>query len=243
MDDLSKKTLEKIKKEHISPKPKWKLQIKDISIWSFLGIFIVLAVLSFSAITFLMADTDWGIAKNLNRSFLRHVIMSFPFIWIILFIIFIMFSVYEFKNTKKGYKYNFSLIVGVALIIISVLGFALFSSGMGKKFNQRMINKFPFSKFSQNKGEVWMQPKKGLLAGEILEIINRDKIILKDFNDMEWEVYLENAFLKSKNMIKEGGKIKVVGQKKNENIFIAEKVWAWGINMQIERKNIKMRIN
>jgi len=244
---ISEKILEKIRDRHIKAKPKWYFRLRDIVIWLVLVLTVALGSLSFAVLIFLIFDINWGIHKYLNRGLAHYVIASLPYFWLIILPLLIVISLIDFRCTKKGYKYTWEKIIAIILIFVCVFGLLLFGAGAGARIN-RSFRGIPFyGRMMRNKERIWLQPEKGLLAGRIIEIAEGGEIKLKSADNIIWTIKYGDGLNAGELNLTEGDRIRIIGDKKADNVFEAKKIQLWENKPWImrwgncERKNIYMR--
>jgi ABC-type dipeptide/oligopeptide/nickel transport system permease component len=119
--DVAEKTLKKIEEEHIKPEPRWHFILKDCSLWvAFIGS-IFIGAIAISASIFMLTDQDWNVYRVLDRSLFKHILISLPYLWIIILLILMLLAYYNFKSTKGGYRYEMHTVVLCS--ILKTLGF------------------------------------------------------------------------------------------------------------------------
>ena len=73
----------------------------------------------------------------------------------------------------------------------------------------------------------WMQPAKGFLAGTIISVA-QNKLEIKDLNNKIWNISIdEKTLIKSSANIAQEKKIKIIGEKLDENNFQAQEIRPW----------------
>jgi len=73
-----------------------------------------------------------------------------------------------------------------------------------------------------------MQPKRGLLAGTIIEIgLPENSFILRDLKNNRWEIEAAKVIWKGKITPATGLKIKLIGKKINDNNFEVMEIRPW----------------
>jgi hypothetical protein len=220
----SQKILEKIKEEKIKPTPKWHFLLKNYFIWAAFAISVLIGSLSFSVILYILTDSNWDIYKYLDKNFAEYLLLSLPYFWILFIIGFILLSYYNYKHTKKGYKYASYLVIILSVVISFVFGGTLFAFGLGEKIDQALSNNIPYyqQKIIENKIERWHHPEKGLLIGTVEEAISDEEVIVKDFENKEWLVKLEEKIPKEIMEQRINKEIRMIGEKENEGKFNAK---------------------
>lgn len=236
--DLSKSVLDKIKKEHLKPKPKWEFLLKDYVFWGLFGICIIIGGMVASMMIFKVYIHDWELHKPLGESFFIFHLRAMPFFWLILLTGFIFVADYNFKHTKKGYKYSLPLVVLATILASIILGFALFGAGVAKRMDEKALQNLPFYREMtlDKKIEYWSQIEKGLIGGEITKI-NEDKVEIKSFKGDVWEVNTEMVPKEMLDKLEEGMIIGGFGKKGEKGMFDAEKIKPWKGNFINMKEN------
>ncbi len=228
MKKLSDKIVNKIKEEKIKPKAKWVFLLKDYFIWSAFGVSIIIGGLAFVVILFLLTTNDWDMHKYLGEGFGVYFLTALPRVWIGTLILFLLVAYYNYRHTKGGYRYKAYLIVLGSVVTSVVIGTALFFMGLGDKIEQSFANTLPYyGGYMEHRMEIWNQPEKGLLAGEIIEIKSENILMIEDFKKNIWEIDVNNALWRGGQVAKIGNKVKIIGVKKSNNIFTAQEIRPW----------------
>jgi hypothetical protein len=219
----SKKILEQIKRENIKPTPKWHFLLKNYSIWAAFAISVLIGSLSFSVMLYILTDNNWANYKYLDKNFGEYLLLSLPSFWVLFIAIFIIFTSFNYKHTKKGYKYATYLIIILSVVMSFIFGGTLFAFGFGEKIDQALSNNIPYyqEKIIEDKMERWHHPEKGLLIGTVEKAISDEEVIIKDFKNNEWRVKLEEKIpieVLGKRINEE---IRMIGEKNGENKFNA----------------------
>ena len=224
---LSVKVLKKIKNEKIKPKSRWEFLFKDYFIW-FLGIlFLIIGAFVFAVIFYIFDDNDWALHKHLGYSSVGFFFDTLPYVWIAIFVIFVIAARYNFRHTKKGYKYNVPLIVVGVVLFSALLGFVLHNIGMGQIIDEKLLEKEFYGKFVNKKKIIWSCPEKGVLSGKIISVEEDGNFKLVDFDKNEWMVVGGDAIVNPRTDIEKYTMVKVVGEVLKENHFKAKIIAPW----------------
>jgi len=143
MKDLVKDTIGKIKKEKIKPIPKWRFILDNFILWASFFFLVCFGAISFAIIIRFASDLDWSIYKYLSGNFVKFFLTMIPYIWLVLFAIFLIFALLNFRKTKKGYRYNWFAIGGLVLVLSIGLGLLVRVIGVEEKLNNVFIKKIP----------------------------------------------------------------------------------------------------
>lgn len=220
-ETLSEKVLEKIEKEKIKPFPRILFLLKEYSVWILFAITLLVGGLSTSVLIFVFKNNDWDMIGKAERGFFNQLVFTLPYFWIILLIVLLLVSFYEFKKTKIGYKYN-PLVIFVASIIFSViLGSITHALGGGSKIEKDFAEKIPFYENTLMPMQAaWHNPDGGSIAGQIFEVEDEENFTIKDRVQGVWKIICENCPF----VIAPGQKVKVFGEIKEPGVFIANEI-------------------
>ncbi len=212
--DISNDILNKIKCDKICPTPKWCFVCKNYASWLIVFISGLIISLSLSLMAFLFISHDWDIYQLESENIARHILVYTPYLWIILFLLFILLAVYNFNKTEDGYKFGFIRSIFTGLLIVVILSSFMMITGLSSKINDNFRQDMPgYKVLVRDRCDIWDDPEKGLLSGRVQEIKNDEEFILNDFKDNSWQVRKENVkIIPPEFIIKEGGNIKMIGR-------------------------------
>ena len=226
--NISQKILKTIKEKGIAPKPKWRFIIRDVTLWILLVVFFIIAGISASIIIFLFQYSDIDIIVKFGPMMARFLLLSVPWLWIIFFAVLIVIINYNFKHTKTGYRHHTYIIVGMVALLSLVIGFTLHQAKIAERFNKALMKKMPYvEKMEDNRRELWSQPERGLIAGTVVSIDNKDHFWLQDFRGISWEVTGNKIVYRIRAEMTDGTEIKVIGKKVNSVQFNAVEIRPW----------------
>ena len=207
-DKIKDKILNKIENDKISPTPRWCFVCKNYASWFVVILSGLIISLSLSLMIFLFISHDWDVYQLESGYLARHILVYTPFIWILIFLLFILLASFWFNKTKEGYKFvSFkTLIVSVLLVII--LSSAIIITGVSSQLNDKFRSDvLGYKTFVRDKCDIWDEPEKGLLSGKVLEIVSDEEFILNDFNNNSWQVREENIkIIPPEFIVEKGGK-------------------------------------
>lgn len=184
--------------------------------------------LAISTILFIVTTHDWDIYDYLGRSFLKHVFISIPHFWIAVFAVLILSACYSFTRTKHGYREAISRVFLGSIIGSLILGTALFFCGVNSQVHEFFSRNVPFyNDLIYYKEDIWDKPEKGLLAGEVSDVRNKNEFILTDFKGNTWHIVGDNIMWPDNIVPQNGIEIKIIGRQQNDNIFYGNTVRRW----------------
>jgi len=221
LNNLAEKVIKTIEEKNIKPRPKWEFVLKNYFIWTVAVLALIIGSLAFAIIIYLIKSSDWELYQQINDGWLKFIILSLPYFWLFIFIALILLAYYNFKHTKKGYKYHLHLIVIITFILSLTGGSLFYTFGLGQYIDNIFEQQIPiYRQLMAHRYKVWQHPENGLLAGRIEKIISSNIFTLRDLNNKYWTV----IHLTSQPVfeIKPELRIKMVGQIIDLNTFQAE---------------------
>ncbi|NTV41093.1 MAG: hypothetical protein HGA61_02360 [Candidatus Moranbacteria bacterium] len=224
MTTTSEKILKTIKEAKVKPQPKWKFLVKNWSFWIMFGISLLVGALSFSVMLDLIIFHDWDIYFYLHKTFLQYVLLSLPYVWIILLIIFLGVAYFHFTHIKGWYRHRVYLVVSASVFLSFVCGIIFFFAGLGKTIDRIMTRNLPiYGRVKINKENLWNHPEEGLLSGKIIRLEDENKFILEDFFGKKWSVRDSGIGLSGRNIgIYE--EVEMIGFREDSDRFVARNI-------------------
>lgn len=228
MTDISKNTLEKIKKKKVRPIPKHYFLLKRSMLWSLFGLSILLGSIASGITIFLLTHFEWDLYHHLGHSLIGFVLLVFPYFWLIFLLGFSIFAYVFFRRTDRGYRHKTFWIVLQSIIFSIIGGTILTTTGLPERLETSFQENIPFYRgLEDHKRKVWMSPGQGLLAGKIISVSSQESIQLEDLKGMIWNVQIGNAKWRGRLGPSENLKIKIIGHMKGDGQFIANEIRPW----------------
>ncbi|MFA7244736.1 MAG: hypothetical protein WC070_00980 [Candidatus Magasanikbacteria bacterium] len=225
MTDLAKKILETIKEKKLKPDARIKFLIISY-FWAFLAfLMVVFGSLAVSVMIFYLKNEDWEMYSKAGFSKLNMILLSVPYFWIILSALFILGAYYNFRHTKFGYRYRFSIVVAIYFVFTLLVGSLSYSLGVGEKMEGMFYNNnlVFYGKMLDKRQEMWHKPDMGFVIGEVISMdLRKNQIKLIDPENNEWIVDISKAILPPFLSLDMPHKIRVIGKIISNNEIKAE---------------------
>lgn len=216
--------IEIIKKERITPTPRWIIIAKNTAFWILLGSMGIIGAIFLSLGLIDILD----IGPEIFRSFgLQHpplfLFFSTPIIWISLFGIAVLFGVLTFRNTKRGYRYR-TIFVG-SLITLAILTATLLAhfTRIDERIDRAFENRTPemFRGILPPRASRWSSPQDGALAGKITDV-QSDSFLLQTPSAEAWTIQVNgNTRISPRARIQSGEDVLVLGTPGKNNAIQA----------------------
>ena len=220
MENSGQEILDKIKEQNIQPKKRWEFLFKNYLLWLAFGLAIFFGGLASSATIFIFQHATW-VEMAPGFSPLKRLWVNLPLFWLLSLSLFCFLAWYDFKNTKRGYKYHPLVIVLFSIVLSMLLGVAMYSLGLGQKLEEAFFRRVPLYKqmFRQG-GRMLVEPDKGHLAG-IITNVDSSAITVEDFLGRSWIIST------STDEFQIGQRVMLIGQMSDDDHFICENIKPW----------------
>lgn len=232
----SQELISKITSGDIKQNPSWYFVFRNYIFWSVFFIFTIFGSIAFSIILYAMTDGDFDLLL-FSGSKIEFLFSILPLLWIFFLAIFSVVSIFGIRHTKTGYRYSFLKILSINILLSVLLG-SIFFYYRGAEKTERIFaeNVAIYKSFEEHRISRWSNPQHGFLSGIILENKNNEIVVVKDFNNKQWNVYIQDVFIRSKFYLNKGEKIKIRGKILENNIFKAQEIRKWeGCRLQHRR--------
>ncbi len=229
MSEFTKKVVDRIKQEGIEPEPGWKFMTKRTLLW--VGVVLTggLAALSLSMTVLSILSIDHSpFTLPPERIFSFAFFRSLPFFWIGLLAAFSSLAIFEFRNTRHGYRHKMAAVAVLSGIMVVLSASLLSAWGADERAERMMKNRFPhYAEMAEMQEQFWSRPEEGFLSGTITGI-TPENISLTDSDGTAWVVILKDgARIRPLVRIEKESIVKILGEKRSEHIFEAEEIRPW----------------
>lgn len=168
-EPLADKIIERIEQEGVTPKPRWRFTLLNRLFWLLWGVSILFAVAAAGAMIFALANAGWEFRAVTHDSFVAYLIDVLPLFWIAAIVLLLLLAHETVRRTKLGYRYPVKTVVGFGALGVLLGGFVLFASGLAESVEQGVGRHIPlYHPALELQRRVWMDPGRGLLAGEVV---------------------------------------------------------------------------
>ncbi len=223
--NLDQKVIEKIKYESMVPKPRWHFILKEVLIWLFGALSLLVGAMAVAVMVYLSSNNDLMMHAQLGHSLIGYLILSLPYFWLIFLALFLWFLFYNIKHSKKGYHYSVYLIAIAAIIASIILGLVFSFVGVGQKIDDVLARQAPLYDrvFNPHVG-MWSRADEGRLAGLVIARPDKNHFILLDRDSGEWYV-AQVTDLDDDNLIVVGQPLRVIGEVTGDHEFRADQIF------------------
>jgi len=224
-EKISEKILEQIKNRSLKPKTKWSFRLRTYFIWFLVILLLVLSSLAFGVILYMLVNNDWSFQQRINPNLPGYILDTLPIFWLLLLGFLTLLLYFEFKSTKKGYRFTLAHILLGSVIASFALGFIFYSFGVGQVIDEELNERVPiYRNFLNPRNQIWLQPEEGFLLGEITKIVDPTMVEIIDPLNNEWVVIVNEESQMMPINLDIGMKLKIIGEIVEEGLFEAEMI-------------------
>jgi len=226
--DIGKQVLEKIEKEQVRPYSKWRFVFRRSIMWGLFVLSLILGSLASGVVIFQLTHADWDLYRTLHMGYAAFLLLVLPYFWLVFLFGFAGFAYFYFRKTERGYRYPTAWLISGSILLSLFGGVVAYKVDSAERLEKVFRDNIAFYRMIQErKARIWVVPEKGLLAGEIMEVMDDGKIRLKDFKDHIWRIDVGHALWRGRLKAAKGLKIKVIGRMEGKDGFVAKEIRPW----------------
>jgi hypothetical protein len=192
-NNLTQEVLHDIEEHGVTPLPHWRVRAGKITWWVVLMLVSALGVFAAAATAFQIQGAGWPLLWHSNAWF-SVFMWSLPYWWLLIITVTAVLAYSAVRHLPRGYRYRVPFVVAGFFLTISLLGWALhtwhFSGSTVDAWGRKVL---PFHGAMQaHHQQMWIQPQKGLLAGEVIESSD-DSMRIRDFSGAQWQLVASSS--------------------------------------------------
>ncbi len=223
--------LARIQSEHLSPTPRYAFAAREYSVWAVWGLSIVVGALALAVTVYDGMSAEYALYEATHDNFWTFLVSVLPYLWVIVFAAMAAVALIGVRQTKTGYRYRTSYIIGSSLLcsvagamLFHVLGFGYaLDTLLGHQIGQYM---------SMEKIEIgtWQSPDNGRLIGVLTSTSDDSTTTALQFLDSEGTVWtISNTEINDRDMhlLQSGEKVRLLGTTTDDMTFHICGVFPW----------------
>ncbi len=210
-ENITNKVFDVIEKKGITPKPKWHFVLHEWFVWA-VALFALLLGSIATTLTLYIANASRFMIHHIEFSKIDDVFEMIPFLWLVLLLVGIFYTVYALRDTKGGYKWHVSWLVGIAIVLSVLLGSVAYTAGIGEQIDSYLLSEMPFYKsMTSYHHKHWEDNDSGVIAGTVIDF-NSNTIKVQRFNGEIFEVNITpESSVRLQSPMCEGMKVRIIG--------------------------------
>jgi hypothetical protein len=236
---LADKVLERIEHEGVTPRPRWHFIFSNGMLWALWGVSVLVGAVAVAASIFSFSRAGWQFYAATHNTRLEFIVESLPYVWMGL-LVFVTIVAYEnIRHTRRGYRYRLMFIMGGSILLSLLFGAVLFKVGVGQRAEMGLGSNLPALSSLVRNEERWVQPQKGILAGEAVTIGSSSSFTLRDFRGGEWEIDTTDLTELDLQVLERTDRLRVIGTSTAEGVFHACIVFPWELDIGNTERPLK----
>lgn len=231
MSALIEKTLAEIARKRIEPVPAWRSRTTNAFYWIGTLLLLILGALAIELSLHAIFEIDWEAYSKADFSLIQTVLSGVPLLSLVLLGVFLWVGTFLIRQTRRGYRYPISTLLGIFFVFNVAIGFLIEESPLDEPSERFLLGLIPHDEETNTSllpsaSRQWSQPERGLLGGTILSS-DSTTLLLRDSTERLWTVDYRDADVQTGVIVQPNQEVKVIGEKEDEKKFRAAEVRAW----------------
>lgn len=226
--ELEKKVLEEIERSHLSPRPYAYFLARRSTFWALAVLSVALGAVSAALAIFAVVDLQSTGGRGLDEMPLDDVLINLPFVWLGSIALFLASAFYSIRQTRRGYRFRATHIIGAALLASVLLGGTLYAVGAGEAVHTVLRNSSAlYDHLTRSSESRRNDPAGGFLVGHVLRYDGGDTLTLLDFDGHTWTVEIDASTNILMEQLKAGEDIAIAGAAAGPATFRVRSIRDW----------------
>ena len=184
---FSKDILDTIESQQLAPRPRWMFVIRRSVWWLFASLSVILGGISFGSILFFLREQEWDIFPAIGHGFLAHALHALPIVWTMVFLLFLLLTVYDLRTTERGYRYRLGWLLGIGLFASMLIGVGVYAFGYESDAHELLEQSSPvYRAIVPEPQAAWHAPALGRYNGTIVSVSSTTLFTFKDQDGKDW---------------------------------------------------------
>lgn len=224
----SKQALEQIKKCHMKPRPRWQFIALHALMWTLFVLTILLGSVAFSIVIRLLDQTYFSTLQKIGHGSLPTLLLVIPYIWLGLLAVVLFLAHHVFCKTKTGYRHGPVKVVLVSVLFSVLLGTGLNAIGTSRVVERQLADHVPpYAHWQRMRDQALVKPENGLLVGRIIDIAPGQQMMVIDFKNMQWTVYIDDTLYMDSFVPEIDARAVMLGEVLGDQLFRADRMMNW----------------
>lgn len=211
--DFSRRLVDRIKHDHIRPRPRWYFWIKDALIFASGLAVLVIGAANVAVMAYLFQHNDWDLRQAATGMNLwQYFVLTLPYFWLLSLAFFLAALYISVRRTWRGYRYPIWLTVLATVLASAILGSVFYLVGWGEKLDYLLGARVPYYDNLLNPHvEFWASPAEGRLLGVVGAQNGATEYQIIDLEGVSWRVTLSDESARETAIIV-GQPVAVIGR-------------------------------
>jgi hypothetical protein len=230
---IADKVIQRLEDDKVTPIARWHFALKNSGFWSLWLLSVVLGSCAAAATIFTFLNSGWKYRTLTHDSFFLFLLDVMPLFWLISLGMLIVGGYYTLRNTSRGYRFPFFMVILASIVVSGIGGTLLYSVGVAGTIDT-IRRPLPFSHpILSLEEDRWNNMTKGLVAGVVQSFDAKEHLLtLALFSGEEKILSTIELDPLHISMLTEGARVRIIGgvDIDSSNVFVACVVVPWNIS-------------
>lgn len=206
---LEDAVLNTIQTTGLCPRSKWWYVTSNVLLWVSFVATVLLGALAVSVLIFAGLHGWYGLYELVNMTWLGYFALRVTLLWPIILVLTLGLAYYNFRCTRRGYRWSLAQVTGACIGLSILLGIGLHVLGAGYATDRLLQEHMPLYP-AQDKIEyaLWHQPTEGRLIGSLTDV---PAGIFTTIDEVIWQVDTTMLMESDRTLLESGAKVHLVG--------------------------------
>lgn len=221
---IASEVLKRIESESITPTSRFKYLCAEWGVWIVWLATIISGAAALSVSFYVTMSANYALYEATHANFVTFFVAVMPYVWVCFFIAMVYVSIFQMRNTARGYRYSTWVVISSSLMFTFLGATLLHCFGLGYVLDQKLGQQLD-SYMSQTKMEqkLWQMPQAGRLVGT-LEQLHQDNISepifnFKDEEGVLWRLSVNELRSQDIDLLARGERVRLLGTTTSEFSF------------------------
>lgn len=236
---------ERIDAEAITPTSKFSFIATEWGIWLVWVLTVIFGATALAISGYVTMSAQYALYEATHENFVTFMVAFMPYIWVFLFALMVYLSVFEIKKTKRGYRYDTTLIVGSNIFFTFLGAVLLHQLGLGYTLDKKLGEQIGmYMSFEKRQEMMWQMPTAGRLIGvlEPVPATAETEVPILNFKDkagMLWRLSVEELSEHELVLLNRAVPVRLLGTTTSEFSFHVCGVFPWAQGRAMPRKEMR----
>lgn len=205
--------MDRIKEQAVTPTPRWRFQCFEWAMWALWLLSVVIGSVAVSIILYTGTHSFYALFEATHESFFSFWVEVLPYAWLLTFALMGGVAYWNFRRTKRGYRYSVGFVVGTSVAASLLGGAGLHAAGAGAVIDRTLGDRMAmYVSLEEKELAMWQMPAEGRLVGYGRgEIASSSFVSFTDHKGQAWKLNTVELSEMDRQLLATGKEVRVVG--------------------------------
>ena len=173
---------------------------------------VLMGAFAVSMVLVQLFGVDWDVLDRMPKGPVMGALQVIPYFWMVISALLFVFVYFDFRHTRKGYRYSAAAIILSSVGLAAVIGGVIYAASGARHVDEFLGHYEAYNKMHYSQEGMWNAPENGLLGGVVIETANGEILLLQDFGEQVWTVDIVEARCGMYCDPEIGEKLKIIGE-------------------------------